>query len=144
MASSDVRCWACAASWAKLTANLKTRESPQLSRKSLFDPSKGQSQQALSGFSLACFQLGTSYLCSEPLFSWACPPCRRNMTQGGGVMLTSKMPQRCSPTVSLHMTFPTAEAHLWKHLDMREVTLGKQSQHHSEHSPWSPRRLASP
>lgn len=55
MASSDVRCWACAASWAKLTANLKTRESPQLSRKFLFDPSKGQSQQALSGFSLACF-----------------------------------------------------------------------------------------
>lgn len=65
------------------------------------------------------------------------------MTQGGGAMLTSKMPQRwCSPAVSFHITFTTAEAHLWEHLDIGEATLGKQSQHHSEHSPWSPRRLA--
>lgn len=64
------------------------------------------------------------------------------MTQGGGVVLTSKMPQQCSPAVSLHITFATAGAHLWEHLDMGEATLGKQSQHHSEHSPWSPKRLA--
>lgn len=144
MASSDVRCHSYAVSWAKLTANLKTRESPQLSRKFLFDPSKGQSQQALSGFSLACFAAVNKLSLFWAVVFWACPPRRRNMTQGGGDMLTSKMPQRCSPTVSFRMTFTTAEAHLWKHLDMREATLGKQSQHHSEHSPWSPRRLASP